>query len=326
METLLNPEYIRHANSASHFDAGDGIEREAKNTLTKFDAEFPTDGLTNEQRHYLDERRAKWREFVVNHYNDHCRRRSEYMPVTVRGPARYPGKKMEKRVHRIMELSVEFSDKVTRFFNNTRKHLEGLVPLEKQLAELRAGNWYRGEAIPANDPHVIEKLSAMLEYMGKNQERMKAANKAIRKGKTPEDRIAALKAIGCSEAQANEILTPDCYGGIGYAQFSLTNNNANIKRVRDRIARIKAEREAPTIQGWKFDGGEVIANHDADRLQIVFDEKPNIEKRACLRKAAFKWSPRFSAWQRQLTRNAYRAAKNLLANSPFDEQCSASPN
>jgi hypothetical protein len=319
METLVNPDYIRRANSASHFDAGDGIEQEAQSKLAQFDAEFPTDGLTDEQKQYLDERRADWRKFVVNHYNEYCRRRAEYMPVTVCGPARYPGRQMEKKVDRIMALSGEFSEKVERFLNNTRKRLESLVPLEKQLEGLRAGKWYRGETIPASDPHVIEKLGAMLEHMESEQERMKAANKAIRKGKTPEGRIEALKAIGYTEAQANEIITPDCFGGIGYAHFSLTNNNANIKRIRERIAHIKAEREAPTIQGWKFDGGEVIANRDADRLQILFDEKPDFEKRARLRKAAFKWSPRFSAWQRQLTRNAVYAAQNLLGGSPSAE-------
>ena len=312
MASLLNPDYIRRANSASHFDAGDGIEREANGKLAQFDAEFPTDGLTDEQTQYLAERRAQWRDFVINHYNDHCRRRAEYMPVTVCGPARYPGRQMEKKVDRIMALSGEFAEKAARFLNNTRKHLESLVPLERQLADLRAGKWHRGETIPASDPHVLGKLGAMLEHLENEQERMKAVNKAIRKGKNPEGRIEALKAIGYTEAQASEIITPDCYGGIGYPIFSLTNNNANIKRIRARIAHIKAEREAPTIQGWKFDGGEVIANHDADRLQIKFDEKPDFEKRALLRKAAFKWSPRFTAWQRQLTRNAFHAARNLL--------------
>ena len=319
METLLYPEYISRANSASHFDAGDGIEREARNTLTKFDAEFPTDGLTDAQKRYLDERRADWREIVITHYNDHCRRRAEYMPVTVCGPARYPGQKMQKKVERIMALSGEFAEKAGRFLDNTRKHLENLIPLEKQLEDLRAGKWPRGETIPASDPHVIEKLSAMLEYLENEQERMKAANKAIRKGKSPEGRIEALKAIGYTDAQANEILTPDYYGGIGYASFSLTNTNANIKRIRARIAHIKAEREAPTIQGWKFDGGEVIANYDADRLQIFFDQKPDAEKRASLKKAAFKWSPRFSAWQRQLTCNAFRAAQSLVGNVTVTE-------
>ena len=58
----------------------------------------------------------------------------------------------------------------------------------------------------------------------------------------------------------------------------------------------------------------MIANYEADRLQIMFDDKPDYEKRTLLRKAAFKWSPRFSAWQHQLTRNAVYAAKNLLSN------------
>ncbi len=230
METLLNPEYIRRANSASHFDAGDGIEREANSTLAKFDIEFSTDGLTDEQSQYLDVRRAQWREFVVNHYNDHCRRRSEYMPVAVCGPARYPARKMEQKVHRIMTLSGEFAEKVARFLNTPRTRLECLLPLERPLAALEAGKWYRGEAIPASDPHVIEKLGAMLEYLENEQERMKTANKAIRKGKTPEGRLEALKTIGYTEAQATELIKPDRYGGIGNAQSSLADNPVQNQR------------------------------------------------------------------------------------------------
>ena len=121
-----------------------------------------------------------------------------------------------------------------------------------------------------------------------------------------------LLSLGYTEAEADEILRPDHCGHIGFPHFSLSNNNANIKRIRDRIARIEAEQTAPTIQGWTFDGGEVVANREADRLQILFDEKPGEEQRARLKKAAFKWSPRFGAWQRQLTRNAVYAAQNVL--------------
>lgn len=62
----------------------------------------------------------------------------------------------------------------------------------------------------------------------------------------------------------------------------------------------------------KFPGGEIVRNTEADRLQIIFDEKPDDEQREALKQNSFRWSPRYGAWQRQLTRNAEIAARRAL--------------
>jgi len=97
--------------------------------------------------------------------------------------------------------------------------------------------------------------------------------------------------------------------------FHLSNNLANIKRVEDRIKILqKKEVNASTIgaDGKDFEGGKVVLNHEADRLQIIFDEKPQPEKIAELKKCGFKWSPTNTAWQRQLTPNAKWATNRFL--------------
>ena len=43
-----------------------------------------------------------------------------------------------------------------------------------------------------------------------------------------------------------------------------------------------------------------------------FADKPDEALRGLLKKRGFKWSPRFHAWQRQLTSNAVHAAKEIL--------------
>ncbi len=140
---------------------------------------------------------------------------------------------------------------------------------------------------------------------------MKACNAAIRKGKTDDERIAGIMRAGLNENMARKLLEPDCFGGIGFQGFTLTNNNANIKRIKARIAELERMQDSPA-DGWTFDGGEVIANADANRLQIIFDSKPGEEMRTLLKKRGFKWSPRFGAWQRQLNNNAIYAAKDIL--------------
>lgn len=62
----------------------------------------------------------------------------------------------------------------------------------------------------------------------------------------------------------------------------------------------------------QFQGGKIVQNWAENRLQILFDEKPSREIIDLLKKNAFKWSPRFGAWQRQNTNDAIYATKTIL--------------
>jgi hypothetical protein len=74
----------------------------------------------------------------------------------------------------------------------------------------------------------------------------------------------------------------------------------------------QAERENQEDAEIFFDGGRVIKNYSEDRLQIVFDTKPQPDVISNLKHNGFRWSPRFSAWQRQLTNNAYYAVSRVI--------------
>ena len=64
-----------------------------------------------------------------------------------------------------------------------------------------------------------------------------------------------------------------------------------------------------------FKGGRVVNNFQENRIQLIFDEKPSPDIISQLKKAAFKWSPRFGAWQRQMTGNANYAVKHFLKSN-----------
>jgi hypothetical protein len=61
-----------------------------------------------------------------------------------------------------------------------------------------------------------------------------------------------------------------------------------------------------------FAGLKVVRNKDVDRLQLLFSGKPSDTTRDLLKKNGFKWSPRFTAWQRQLTENAEKSLQRLM--------------
>lgn len=73
------------------------------------------------------------------------------------------------------------------------------------------------------------------------------------------------------------------------------------------------------IQYAAFERGsvKVVYNTEQNRLQLLFQGKPEAEMIQKLKKNGFKWSPRNSAWQRQLTPNALRAMINIVPDMDY---------
>ena len=58
--------------------------------------------------------------------------------------------------------------------------------------------------------------------------------------------------------------------------------------------------------------GDIVANHQADRVQIVFAAKPSVEMIGKLKSEAWNWSRNEGAWQRKLTEAAKSSAKRIV--------------
>ena len=168
--------------------------------------------------------------------------------------------------------------------------------------------------ISSDAPQAVEKLEAKLAALEKHQELMKAANVAIRM-KDPTEGDAKLAELGYTPEDIAKLREPDFCGRIGYPAYLLQNNNANIRRIRGRIEELK-KRTENTPEGWEFDGGRVVVNTTENRLQIIFDGKPDADIRTELKGEGFRWAPSQGAWQRQLTDNAMRAARRLKCIAP----------
>lgn len=72
--------------------------------------------------------------------------------------------------------------------------------------------------------------------------------------------------------------------------------------------------EAATVEHrtLNFEGVKLVQNTTLDRVQLLFDGKPDPETIALLKKSAFRWSPREGAWQRQNTTNGVQASYRVL--------------
>ena len=167
--------------------------------------------------------------------------------------------------------------------------------------------------ISADDPDAVKKLTAKLEKLTKTQETMKEVNAYYRKHKSLE---------GCPEldSEAIEKLKKRMeIRGIQdkpYPSWALSNNNAEIRRIKDRIQSLSINKEE-LYTGWEFAGGKAEINVKDNRLQLFFDDKPDGKIRDELKANGFRWSPKALAWQRQLNSNAIYAADAVSSIKPL---------
>ncbi len=188
----------------------------------------------------------------------------------------------------------------------------------KAFATMDKANHYEQKAasvgtggISSDDPDAVVKLKEKLESLQRNHEWMKNVNAAIRKGKTPDKQIPALVALGMTEAEAQELLKPDYCGRIGIAPYSLQNNNANIRRVEQRIRELERAAERNVTVEREGNGYTYREDADENRVMFLFDGKPEEATRKLLKAYGFKWSPTRTAWVRMLN-NAGRYAATCV--------------
>lgn len=165
------------------------------------------------------------------------------------------------------------------------------------------------EAVMSDDEQAIEKLENKLEALQDMQDNMKAVNAYYRKHSTLDgcpglswEQVQQLQA----EMRGSWRTDPN-----PYPSFLLTNNNANMRRIKKRIEELKAVKAAPTTEK-ECDYFKVIENKEIMRLQLVFDGKPDDETRSIVKHNGFVWSPKNQAWQRTLNANAQYAVKRIM--------------
>lgn len=217
-------------------------------------------------------------------------------PILVGHHSERGHRKLLERSDRKMEQSIAASEKAAYY-------------------EHKAEAAERNTAIFSDDPEALTKLNKKLESLQVAQTRMKQINAYYRKHGTCQG------FHGLSDEQA-EKLDDRVRNGYSwekapYPAYALSNNNQEIRRLKERIKQLTQAREVG-YQGWEFEGGKVVANAENNRLQIFFDEIPSPELRQELKSRGFRWARSEGAWQRQLTDNAIYSASRIQAIQPSD--------
>jgi len=163
--------------------------------------------------------------------------------------------------------------------------------------------------IRSDDPNAIDKIKERVEELMEDQAQMKKANAHYRKHKTMKGFPGV--SDGDTETWDAKIKSGYSFHQVPFPSYELTNNNANIKRLKERLQTLQDMQKQGASADIVFDGGRIVDNEEAGRVQILFDDKPDEEARAKLKGRGFKWAPSAKAWQRLRTPEALRVAKQL---------------
>jgi hypothetical protein len=226
----------------------------------------------------------------------------------VTGPARFPVARNEKAMNSEHNRWVEFDSACK------------LAP-HRAVKRARAAQKMAIGPVGVVDAE-LQDLKQRLEAREFDHRRMKAVNEEIRRHKLKAGDGAVLSALltergfPLSEGLCAKILVPPYPGAsIGFPGYSLSNNNAEIKRLQGRVRQVEAKAarvEEGEAAERVVNGVRVVEDNSDDRLRLIFDGKPAPQIISTLKSRGFRWSPRAGAWQRQLTQNARYAAEAVL--------------
>lgn len=226
---------------------------------------------------------------------DHLRSRSGMVSTMIAGPANFNTARAEKKnaaEHRRLTEYLEFFDRWEKRF------MRELVPASRPIM--------------SGDADACERLRDEIEDAESLQERMKDANAAIRKhAKAGADtQRAALLELGFTEGQVTKLLTPDCFGGLGFPACTITNNGANLLRLKKRLAHLEKTKATP-VQELDCVNAKFEDNPPENRVRLFFPGRPDAATIADLKKSGFRWTPSLGCWQAFRNNSSYHAARRL---------------
>lgn len=236
---------------------------------------------------------SKYKEWVQILFNKHSR----IMSSMITGPARFPTRRNEKMNNYYENAVSEFRAWREKVLKAIARRIEDAKPEEQKADE----EWTRLKRSIYSSASTIK---------GINDGTERGYNKALF--------VSSIYGKVETYAKRGDVIIVE--KAIAYVRE--LNKQSSIITERHKFFKLaemaKAACEAQEVRSNKedteilFDGGRVIKNYSEDRVQIVFDTKPQPDVISNLKHNGFRWSPRFSAWQRQLTNNAYYAVTRVI--------------
>jgi len=291
--------YAAHRNTSEVPEVRARSEREGyASTLAQDYADLSEHVDSEEKQEILDTEFERYRSGYQKRYSDYLRTRAGIVSILICGPANFPTRRNQKR----NEISSRRLNDLVEYRQNALKAIKR--KLHPELAPIMAG-----------DSDAVERLTKKIQQAEANQQLMKDANKAIRNHEKSgkEAQLNALLDLGLDEGQARKVLTPNYMGNIGFESWQLSNNNANIRRMKERLEQISKAKTA-TVEEKTSETGIRLEDNPADnRVRLFFPGKPSAEVRSELKSNGFRWAPSIGAWQAYRNHHSLMLAQRMVS-------------
>ena len=234
--------------------------------------------------------------------------RSKTFSTAITGGAGITEKQISTNEKR-MRLQSEKSELWSQKYDKLHKILE-------KIAKNKPEDLYEeGDIIKSTDNNAMTKLQQKLKMLQDRKTMLKNGVVAAKEYQKNKD-LSVFKKYNIDEETTKTIVNHIDKGGKPtekdmYNWFTMPYLNRDIKEVEKRIA-ILEKNQAKGTDEILIEGGKIVHNGEAQRLQIFFDGIPSKEVREALKSHAFKWAPTAKAWQRTLTENAKYAVNQYL--------------
>ena len=227
----------------------------------------------------------------------------------------YKQRKQEK-LDRYTELAKKAQDRSDGAYNASNKKSidEGK---KAEYYQQRAANIENPNAIRSDDPEAIEKLKAKLAELEAIQIKWKAINaahKAFIKNPASLDNAPFSDEI---KAKIRAYVPRYSWEPHPIAPFSISNNNANMKRIKERIAHLEGIKAVAEIDET-INGIRVLIDKYENRVKVVFPGIPSEAIRSELKHNGFRWSPMAGAWLAYINQWNLDTARRI-AKGPSEE-------
>lgn len=285
----VNLDHLRPLAYRAHSNTSFDPEKRANTVIMQYSQELRNDlqeikdkGLSNVSSAELEQTLTSYRQKYEKHLSAWLHSHSNVASSMITGPANFPIARMEK---------------YRKWADNKYEHFRAWR--QRALKAI-----FRNVRPKVNE---LEQIRQYLKQREETREQMAAANKVVRKGGS--EVFDNLRQLGLSEGLVRQIYAT------GFRPYQLQNVGAEIRRLRTRVAKLEAKENLAQTKGEKteeIDGVKLVHNYQADRVQLLFDVKPDQETLIQLKSHGFRWTPSQRAWQRKLTNQAINDAQSII--------------
>jgi len=241
-------------------------------------ADLARHATTPEKRAQLKEELERYRDGYLQRFHAHLSARSRVISPLVTGPARFPVARNQKA-------------------NATADKRTGELVEWSTSARRAIRNKLNPATVSSDRADAHEILTDRVGKLRQRQESMKAQNAIIRGKGSEDEKIARLRELGLGEAAARALFKPDFAGRVGWPDYVLKNNLAEIKRLEGRSVEVAKETSTASSE-HTFGDVRVEDSAEDNRIRLFYPGKPDAETIGKLKRHGFRWSPSEGAWQR----------------------------